>query len=265
MAKAVKTISKAAQVKADAAMLANEKFVTDEATLLRALERIDGGADEIAEIMQRYANDLIRLASIRASVCAYGMFRWAQKKNGIALAANAKAIPPYVKCDRAYCMTLATWDAKDANGKAIKFPAEFASVREAGYERWRYVCSIGGIDPKVLNPQGAKQTGNAAANKGRRRGARQNKSAAQAKEAANAAANQDAATAKANDDADKLRVNATGVETVKTLAALKSAYQTDEARLIKLQAANAKLYTGDVFKAHEELMAAFKKFYAAAN
>lgn len=257
MAKAVKTISRAAKIKADGALLQGQ-FAADEAKLINALEGIDGSTDEIARIMQLYASDLIRLASIRLQVCAYGMYRWATKKNALALIAAPTAAAPYAKCDRAYCLTLAGWD----NATQGKFPAEYGKLREAGYEKWRYVCSVGGIDPKALNPQGVAQT---TQTKGKRRGARKSASAANAKGAAAQTAAQTAAQGAANAKADQIRVNATIVESVNTLAALKSAYQTDEARLIKLQAANAKLYTGDVFKAHEELIAAFKKFYAAAN
>ena len=264
MAKAIKTISKTATVKANAALLSNQKFVADEAKLIVALENLDTSRGTIIEVMQLYATDVVRLASIRLGVITYGMFTWASNKNKAALAADAKTIPPYVKCDRAYCATLAAWDAKDAAGKPIVFPVEFKGVRQAGYDKWREVCNMSGVDAKVLNPAGAPKTATGSRN-GKRKAHRKAKTAAQAKGAANANANQDAATAAANANADKIRVNATGVETVNTLAALKSAYQTDEARLVKLQAANAKLYTGDVFKAHEELMAAFKRFYAAAN
>lgn len=252
MAKAVKTISRAAKLKADAAILnANADFAKDEARIVDLVTGIDTNTDELAALMAKYASDLVRLASIRTAVMSYGMFRWAAKKNAAALAAKPDVAAPYVKCDRAYCATLAAWDAATSG----KFPAEFAAVRDAGYEKWRYVCNIAGIDPKVLNPQGTK----GAAAKGKRRDTRRSATVANAKASDNAGKAQDAATALANAAADAMRIKAS-VETVTDLAALKSAYDVDKARIVKLQAANAKLYTGEILRAHEALIAAFNHF-----
>jgi hypothetical protein len=250
MAKAIKSISHQAKVKADAALLADATFAADEAKFVEALAGFGMARNEIIRVLQLYATDLIRLAALRVRVVVWGMSIYVGNVNTAALVANPKLKPdelPLHKCDAAFIQKLATWN----DGK---FPEEFGKVRQAGYEKVRTVFNMAGVDPKVLNPQGAKST----TGKGKR-GTRRNASVANAKTADAAGKAATAQVQTLTQTADDMRAKAS-VETVTDLAALKKAYDTDKARIVKLQAANAKLYTGAVLMAHQELIAAFDKF-----
>ena len=206
-----------------------DTFAIDKARIITLFEQTGALFDptELSGLLNKYKDDITKFAEIKGAIQERAMIAYCARYK---INKTAIEVHDILTSDK----TLAESDKP---------------IRKSAYNAWFYVCNKCGIT-SATTTSGVQRKGSGASHKDKMNAAGKAQRAAAAQVAA------------MNETNTVPVVLTTVAEACSDLISLKSAYATAKAHIIKLQARNANLYTGDegskLLTAHQAIVDAFK-------